>query len=128
MIERLARLVLTHPLISILGAALLVVAGVQSYRTLPIDAVPDVTNVQVQVLTTAPGLSPLEVESMVTRPVELAMAGLPHTLEIRSASRAGVSAVTIIFEDDTALEEARSVVSQRLPAAAPDLTHLLDRL
>jgi cobalt-zinc-cadmium resistance protein CzcA len=101
----------------VISTLILSLLGVRAYLELPIDAVPDITNVQVQVLTSAAGLSPLEVESMVTRPVELAMAGLPHTLEIRSASRAGVSAVTIVFEDDTTLEEARSVVSQRLPAA-----------
>ena len=78
---------------------------------------PDITNVQVQVLTAAPGLSPLEVESMVTRPVELSLAGIPHTQEVRSASRAGVSAVTVIFDDELPIEDARALIAQRLPAA-----------
>jgi cobalt-zinc-cadmium resistance protein CzcA len=117
MIPALVALAVRHRWMFILATLVLSGFGVRAYTTLPIDAVPDITNVQVQVLTTAPGLSPLEVESMVTRPVELALAGLPHTHEVRSASRAGVSAVTLIFEDDFPLEEARSFVSQRLPAA-----------
>jgi cobalt-zinc-cadmium resistance protein CzcA len=117
MIPALVGLAVRHRWMFVLATLILSALGVRAYTTLPIDAIPDITNVQVQVLTTAPGLSPLEVESMVTRPVELALAGLPHTHEVRSASRAGVSAVTIIFEDDLPLEEARSFVSQRLPAA-----------
>ena len=93
------------------------IAGVRSYLTLPVDAVPDVTNVQVQVLTNAPGLSPLEVESLVSRPIELAMSGMPGAAMVRSTSRSGVSAVTIVFDDDVDLAYAREVVSQRLPAA-----------
>jgi len=95
----------------------LVLVGFRSYATLPVDAVPDITNVQVQVLTNAPGLSPLEVEQLVTRPVELSMAGLPGTSVVRSMSRAGVSAVTIVFDDSVGLMTARELVAQRLPAA-----------
>jgi cobalt-zinc-cadmium resistance protein CzcA len=116
-IARLARLVLEHPLLSLLGVLLLVVAGVQSYRTLPVDAVPDVTNVQVQVLTSASGLSPVEVERQVTQPVELTMTGIPRVERIRSVSRAGVSAVTLVFDDGTSIDLARELVAQRLPRA-----------
>ncbi|MDB4934278.1 MAG: Cobalt-zinc-cadmium resistance protein CzcA [Labilithrix sp.] len=117
MIFPLVRACVRHRWIVVLTWLVLALVGARAYAILPVDAVPDVTNVQVQVLTTAPGLSPLEVESMVTRPVELALAGLPHTQEVRSISRAGVSAVTVIFHDELALEEARTYVSQRLPAA-----------
>jgi cobalt-zinc-cadmium resistance protein CzcA len=117
MIGRLARLVVQYPLLTILGAIALIVIGVRSYQTLPIDAVPDLTNVQVQVLTSAPGLSPTEVERLVTQPVELAMTGVPHVARIRSISRSGVSAVTLVFDDDTDLATARELVAQRLPAA-----------
>ncbi len=117
MIHAVVVLAVRHRWMVVLATLLLALVGVRAYQKLPVDAVPDVTNVQVQVLTTAPGLSPLEVESMVTRPVELVLAGLPHTQEVRSVSRAGVSAVTIIFEDDLDLADARSFVSQRLPAA-----------
>ncbi len=101
----------------LLTTVLLSLLGVRAWRALPVDAVPDVTNVQVQVLTAAPGLSPLEVEALVTRPVELALAGLPRTTQIRSVSRSGVSAVTVVFDDDLPIEDARAFVSQRLPAA-----------
>ncbi|HEX5100499.1 MAG TPA: CusA/CzcA family heavy metal efflux RND transporter [Polyangiaceae bacterium] len=117
MTAKLARLVLEHPLLSILGVLLLVVTGIQSYRTLPIDAVPDVTNVQVQVLTRASGLSPVEVERQVTQPVELTMTGIPRVQRIRSVSRAGVSAVTLVFDDGTDIDLARELVAQRLPRA-----------
>lgn len=95
----------------------LIAHGVRGYLRLPIDAVPDVTNVQVQVLTTAPGLSPVEMEMMVTHPVELALTGIPGVERMRSVSRSGISAVTVVFSDDTELEHARSLVAQRLPAA-----------
>jgi cobalt-zinc-cadmium resistance protein CzcA len=96
---------------------LLAWVGVRSYLSLPIDAVPDVTNVQVQVLTNAPGLAPLEVEQLVSRPVELAMTGIPGVETIRSVSRPSVSAVTIVFDDDVDLAAARALVAQKLPSA-----------
>ena len=74
-------------------------AGAYSLKNLPIDAVPDVTNVQVQVLTAAPSLAPLEIERQITFPVEMAMSGLPDVEEIRSVSKFGLSAVTIVFDD-----------------------------
>ncbi len=117
MIARLVALCVDHRWAVLLMTLLLSLLGVRGWRALPVDATPDVTNVQVQVLTAAPGLSPLEVEALVTRPVELALAGIPRKQLMRSVSRAGVSAVTIIFDDDLDLAEARSFVSQRLPAA-----------
>jgi cobalt-zinc-cadmium resistance protein CzcA len=116
-IGRIVSWSLENRLIVALLVLALSVAGVRSYMTLPVDAVPDVTNVQVQVLTNAPGLSPLEVESLVSRPIELSMSGLPGAAVIRSTSRSGVSAVTIVFDDDVELAYARELVSQRLPAA-----------
>ena len=73
------------------------VVGMRSMLALPIDAVPDVTNVQVQILTTAPALAPLEVERLVTFPVEAAMAGVPDLEEVRSVSKFGLSNVTVVF-------------------------------
>ncbi|MBI2395533.1 MAG: efflux RND transporter permease subunit [Deltaproteobacteria bacterium] len=96
---------------------LLTVVGVRSWMALPVDAVPDVTNIQVQILTNAPGLAPLEVEQLVTRPVELSMTGIPGVQMIRSISRSSVSAVTVVFHDDVLLADARTLVSQRLPSA-----------
>ena len=90
--------------------------GVHSAITLPIDAVPDVTSVQVQVLTGAPSLSPLDIERTITTPVERAMSGLPGLTEVRSVSRFGVSAVTLVFADGTDLVRARQLVGERLPS------------
>jgi cobalt-zinc-cadmium resistance protein CzcA len=101
----------------LIGVVLLIAAGVRAAVRLPIDAVPDVTNVQVQILTDSPGLSPLEVERFVTWPVESAMSGLPRTEEVRSLSRFGLSVVTVVFEEGTDLWWARQVVSERLGAA-----------
>jgi cobalt-zinc-cadmium resistance protein CzcA len=98
----------------LLGALLLVVVGVRSAIELPIDAVPDVTNVQVQVITASPALSPVEVERYVTAPVERAMAGMPRVEEIRSISKYGISVVTVVFEESTDIYFARQMVLERM--------------
>ena len=91
--------------------------GIWSALRLPIDAVPDVTNVQVQVNTNAPALSPVEVERQITLPVELAMFGLPNLEEIRSLSKFGLSQVTVVFHDGTDIYFARQQVQERLQLA-----------
>ncbi|NHZ73334.1 MAG: CusA/CzcA family heavy metal efflux RND transporter [Nitrospirae bacterium] len=91
--------------------------GVYSLTKLPIDAVPDVTNVQVQVLTSNPSLAPEEVERFITFPVETAMSGLPRIEEIRSVSKFGLSLVTIVFEEGTDIYWARQLVAERLNEA-----------
>ncbi|MBX7121638.1 MAG: CusA/CzcA family heavy metal efflux RND transporter [Opitutaceae bacterium] len=88
--------------------------GVYNYRHLPIDAVPDITNVQVQINTEAPGFSPLEAEQRVTFPVETVMAGLPHLDYTRSLSRYGLSQVTVVFKDGTDIYFARQLVNERI--------------
>ncbi len=105
-----------RPLVLIL-AALLVFGGGYALTQLPIDAVPDVTNVQVQVLTKAPALGPAEMEQFVTYPIEAAMNGLPRLVEIRSISRYGLSAVTVVFEDGVDVYFARQLVAERLVQA-----------
>ncbi len=92
--------------------------GIYSALHLPIDAVPDLTNVQVQVLTEAPALSPMEVETLLSFPVEGAMSGLPDVEQIRSISKFGISVVTIVFREGTDLYRARQLVSERLGRAA----------
>jgi heavy metal efflux system protein len=92
--------------------------GVYSALHLPIDAVPDLTNVQVQVITEAPALSPLEVDSLLSFPVSGAMSGLPDVEQIRSVSKFGVSVVTIVFKEGTDIYRARQLVGERLPRAA----------
>ncbi len=96
---------------------LLVGVGIWSMIRLPIDAIPDVTNVQVQINTNAPALSPLEVEQRITLPVELAMFGLPNLEEVRSLSKFGLSQVTVVFEDGTDIYFARQQVQERLQEA-----------
>lgn len=103
-------------LVLVLGL-LLIAVGVESMLRLPIDAVPDVTNVQVQVLTKAPALAPLEVERLITFPVESSMAGIPDLEEVRSVSKFGLSAVTIVFEEGTDIYRARQLVQERLSEA-----------
>lgn len=106
-----------HRFLVIFGVLLIGAFGVRAAQQLPIDAVPDVTNVQVQVLTNAPALGPVEVEQYVTVPVETVMSGLPHVEEVRSLSRFGLSAVTVVFEEGTDIYFARQMVSERLSEA-----------
>ncbi|MCC7075356.1 MAG: efflux RND transporter permease subunit [Deltaproteobacteria bacterium] len=91
--------------------------GVRAAQRLPIDAVPDVTNVQVQILTTAPALGPLEVEQFITSPIENVMGGLPLLEEVRSVSKFGLSAITVVFEEGTDIFFARQMVAERLADA-----------
>lgn len=112
---------LDNRFIVMLLAVVLLGAGVVSVTTLPLDAVPDLTNVQVQVLTTSPSLGPVEVEQFITFPVENAMSGLPGVNEIRSISRFGLSAVTVAFEDGTDIYWARNLVNERLQMARENI-------
>jgi len=117
MIDGLIRFSISQRLLVLLFAAIVGAGGVYSLFHLPIDAVPDVTNVQVQVLTAAPSLAPLEVERQITFPIEVAMSGLPDIVETRSISRFGLSLVTIVFEDDVDTYFARQLVAERLSEA-----------
>src|SRR6187431_2088673 len=102
----------------VLAATILfIVVGIRSAMSLPMDAVPDVTNVQVQVITSAPALSPVEVEQYISVPVERAMAGIPNTTEIRSTSKYGLSVVTVVFRDGTDIYFARQLVNERMREA-----------
>lgn len=100
---------------------LMAAGGVYSALHIPIDAVPDMTNTQVLVLTEAPGLSPLEVEQYVTNRVETVMGGLPRLIEMRSVSKFGISSVTLVFEEGTDLYRARQLVTERITQAAGQL-------
>jgi cobalt-zinc-cadmium resistance protein CzcA len=101
----------------VFAVACLGAAGAWSYTRLPIDAVPDITNVQVQINTGAHGYSPLEVEQRITFPIETAMAGLPRIEQTRSLSKYGLSQVTVVFEDGTDIYFARQLVGERLQEA-----------
>jgi cobalt-zinc-cadmium resistance protein CzcA len=117
MINALIRFSISQKLVVLLLVVIMAVVGVYSLINLPIDAVPDVTNVQVQVLTNAPSLAPLEVERQITFPVEVAMSGIPNVEEIRSVSKFGISNVTIVFEEMTDIYFARQLVLERLSQA-----------
>ena len=102
----------------VLVATLIFMAlGVRSAMQLPMDAVPDITSVQVQIATSAPALAPVEVEQYISIPVERAMSGLPRVLEIRSLSKYGISLVTVVFEDGTDIYRARQLVGERMSQA-----------
>ena len=105
----------------VLGTALLALAGAFSMLGLPVDAVPDVTNVQVQVMTTAPALAPEETEQFITFPVESAMSGIPRVEEIRSVSQFGLSVVTVVFEEGCDIFWARQQVMERLAQAKEEI-------
>src|SRR4029077_13705357 len=98
-----------------------VALGVWKFMNLPIDAVPDITNVQVQINTSAAGYSPLEVEQRITFPMETAMAGLPRLDYTRSLSRYGLSQVTVVFKDGTDIYFARQLVNERIQEAKDQL-------
>jgi heavy metal efflux system protein len=125
----LVQFCLRYRLLVLAFTVMVCIAGVQSALDLPIDAVPDVTSPQVQVLTQVPALGPLDVERSVTYPIETAMSGLPGLASLRSISRFGLSSVSIVFEDGIDGLRARQLVSERLnqarehlpPTAAPEL-------
>jgi cobalt-zinc-cadmium resistance protein CzcA len=121
MFERILRFAIEQRWLVLLAVLGMAGVGVYSYQRLPIDAVPDITNVQVQINAAVPGASPLETEQRVTFPIETAMAGLPHLRQTRSLSRSGFAQITVIFDDGTDLYFARQLVSERLQAASNEL-------
>ncbi|MBX3421446.1 MAG: efflux RND transporter permease subunit [Pirellulaceae bacterium] len=121
MLNHLIEWSLNNRFIVILLAVVTLGLGGFAATTIPLDAVPDLTNIQVQVLTNSPALGPVEVEQFITFPVENAMSGIPQVDEIRSISRFGLSAVTVTFEDGTDIYWARNIVSQRLLRAKEEI-------
>ena len=121
LLERILRFSLVHRWAVVAVTAAVASFGLFNLRRLPIDAVPDITNVQVQVNTVVEGLPPLEIERQVTFPIETAMAGLPGLAETRSLSRYGLSQVTVVFRDGTNIYFARQLVNERLQDARESL-------
>ncbi len=117
MLERIFEFSLRNRFLVLILTALVVVGGIAALRDLPIDAVPDITTVQVQILTKTAPLGPVEVERYITFPIEAAMSGLPDLEELRSVSRFGLSAVTVVFKDHVDVYFARQLVAERLAAA-----------
>lgn len=114
MLEKLLQFSVRHRWLVLLATLAVAALGVVNFQRLPIDAVPDITNVQVQINTEAPGYSPLEAEQRVTYAVETAMAGLPQLDYTRSLSRYGLSQVTVVFKDGTDIYFARQLITERL--------------
>lgn len=116
MINSILRLAIERRVLVLCSLFIIVGIGIWSYQKLPIDAVPDITNVQVQINTQAPGYSPLESEQRITFPVETALAGLPKLSYTRSLSRYGLSQVTVVFEEGTDIYFARNLINAKLGA------------
>lgn len=121
MIDRLLEFALRQRAFVLLAVVALAGLGLYAAVRLPIDAVPDITNVQVQINTEVQGLAPEEIEQLVSFPIEMEMSGLPGLTELRSLSKTGLSQITLIFADNTDLYRARQLVSERLSNALDDL-------
>ena len=121
MLNNMIAFSIRHKWLVLAAAFLVACVGAASLRSLPIDAFPDVTSVQVEIVSTAAGKSPLEVEKLVTYPVENVLRGLPGLTQLRSASKYGISVVTVVFKDGTDLYFARQQVSERLTEAREKL-------
>ncbi|QJQ03456.1 CusA/CzcA family heavy metal efflux RND transporter [Herbaspirillum rubrisubalbicans] len=126
MFERIIRFAIEHRWLVLLAVLGMGAYGLYSYQKLPIDAVPDITNVQVQINTAAPGYSPLETEQRISYPIETVMSGLPHLEQVRSLSRYGLSQVTVIFQDGTDIYFARQLVNERIQQARSQLPPGID--
>jgi cobalt-zinc-cadmium resistance protein CzcA len=121
MIKKLITASLRQRGIVIMGGFALLCAGLWSASRLPIDAVPDITNTQVQINSEVKGLAPEEIEKLVSYPLEMVMFGVPHLTELRSLSKTGLSQLTLIFEDGTDIYRARQLISERLQNANESL-------
>ena len=114
MIDTILSFSIRHRWLVMIGVLVMAAFGAWNFTRLPIDAVPDITNVQVQINTSAPGYSPLEVEQRITFPIETSMGGLPNLQNTRSLSRYGLSQVTVVFKDGTDIYFARQLVNERI--------------
>ena len=121
MFERIIQIAINYRGLVMVAVFAMAALGMYNYQNLPIDAVPDITNVQVQINTTAPGYSPLESEQRVTFPIEIIMAGLPNLDYTRSLSRYGLSQVTVVFKEGTDIYFARQLLAERLSTIKSEL-------
>jgi heavy metal efflux system protein len=121
MIDKILEFAVRQRVLVLMGALALLLVGLWSANKLPMDAIPDITGVQVQVNTTIPALAPEEVENLVTFPLETALGGIAGVTEMRSLSRFGLSQITLQFTDDSDIYRARQLVTERLQSAADSL-------
>lgn len=104
-----------------LATLILLAGGIYSMLTLPIDAVPDITNNQVQIVTVSPTLAPQEVEQLITMPIEVSMSNIMNVEEIRSVSRFGLSLVTVVFKESVPVLDARQLINEQIQAVAGEI-------
>jgi cobalt-zinc-cadmium resistance protein CzcA len=128
MIERIIHFSINNKIIIGLFIIALVAWGSYSLVHLPIDAVPDITNNQVQVISRAPSLAVQEVESFITAPVEVSVANIPNVVELRSISRLGLSVVTVVFKDNVDIYWARQQIGERLREAEDQIPQGLAKI
>ena len=121
MIDKILEFALRQRVFVLLAAVALIAIGAWSAFRLPIDAVPDITNVQVQINTSVPALAPEEIEKLITYPIEVEMGGIEKLLEVRSLSKFGLSQVSLIFEEGTDIYRARQLTGERLQAVLDEL-------
>src|SRR5919205_1081612 len=124
MIRRVVSFAIHQPLFLVLLLVLFIAAGIAAFRSLPVEAFPDVTDVQVSVITLFPGHAPEEVEKQVTIPLEIELAGLPHSIRMFSHTQFGLSFIYITFDDEGTSSSARQQVLERLQnAELPEGVH-----
>ena len=121
MFDKIIHFSLNNKLLILLGVIILTIIGIFSAGKIPLDAVPDITNNQVQIVSTSPTLAPQEMEQLITYPLEAAMTNIPGVVEVRSISRYGLSVITIVFEEDIPVMLARQYVQEQLNIAKPEL-------
>lgn len=121
MIQSIIRFSVKNKIIVMMSTVTLIIAGVLAMFQLPVDAVPDITNNQIQVVTTSPSLAPQEVEQFISFPLETSMSNIPGVEDIRSISRFGISVVTIIFDEDVSSRDARQLVKEQLDLASQQI-------
>ena len=114
MIKRIVHFALTEPLFVLLGLLLFIGGGIAAFRTLPIEAFPDVTDTQVTVISLYPGRAPEEVEKQVTIPLEIALAGVPNSIRMFSHTQFGLSFIVVTFDEKPSLFMARQLIQERL--------------
>ncbi len=121
MVDKIIQFSITNKLFVGITVLFLIIAGIYSITQVPVDAVPDITNNQVQIVTISPSLAPQEIEKFITYPVEIAMANILNVIEIRSISRFGLSVVTVVFKDNVPVLDARQMVNEQIQLVAQEL-------
>ncbi|MEG0560115.1 MAG: CusA/CzcA family heavy metal efflux RND transporter [Muribaculaceae bacterium] len=121
MLDAILRFSIRKKLFVGLTTLLLLIGGIYSMLTLPIDAVPDITNNQVQIVTVSPTLAPQEVEQLITMPIEISMSNIMNVIEIRSVSRFGLSLVTVVFKEDVATLDARQLINEQIQIVSGEI-------